>query len=89
METQKELEAAYQELKKRDVPISFTVNHGITNSVYFTDPDGNELEVYCDNSEESFRDMPNSYMGMDKLDYAPDDPGLPEVLAKLGISPGE
>ena len=39
---------AYRELKERDVPISFTVHHGITKSVYFTDPDGNQLEVYCD-----------------------------------------
>jgi len=89
LESQEKLEAAYRELKERDVPISFTVNHGVTNSVYFSDPDGNELELYCDNPEESFRDMPNSYLGMEKLDYAPEDPGLPDVLRKLGISVGD
>ena len=86
LETQDELEAAYRELKEREVPISFTVNHGITNSIYFLDPDGHELEVYCDNTAESYESMPNSYMGMEKLRYAQDDPGLPEVLQRLGVS---
>ena len=27
--------------------MNFTVNHGVTKSVYFLDPDGNELEVYA------------------------------------------
>lgn len=85
LETQEKLEAAYRELKARGVPISFTVNHGVTNSVYFTDPDGNELEVYCDNPPEIHRDMPNSYMGMEKLPFGAEDPGLPDVLRRMGI----
>jgi hypothetical protein len=65
------------------VPISFTVNHGITRSVYFRDPDGHELEVYCDNPAEEIAALPNSYMGMAKLDFAPDDPGLADVFAQM------
>lgn len=83
LRSEEELRAAYQELKERGVPISFTVNHGITKSVYFRDPDGHELEVYCDNPPEEYAQLPNSYMGMDKLDFAPDDPGLADVLAQL------
>jgi catechol 2,3-dioxygenase len=72
---------AYHELKERDVPISFTVHHGITKSVYFTDPDGNQLEVYCDVARE---ERPkNEYMGMDRLDFAPDDPSLSDVIRKM------
>lgn len=79
-----ELEAAYREFKDRGVPISFTCRHGITDSVYFFDPDGHELEVYCDNPEASFRDMPNAYLGMDKLEFAADEAGLADVLREFG-----
>ena len=78
-----ELRAAHKDLKEKEVPISFTVNHGITKSVYFFDPDGHELEVYCDNPPEEYAKLPNSYMGMDKLDFAPDDPGLADVFARM------
>jgi catechol 2,3-dioxygenase len=81
LRSEADLRAAYKELKDNDVPISFTVNHGITKSIYFRDPDGHELEVYYDNPPEEYAKMPNSYMGMDKLDFAPDDPGLAEVMA--------
>lgn len=76
-----DLIAAYREFKEKDVPISFTVNHGITKSIYFRDPDGHELEVYCDNTPEEYAKLPNSYMGMDKLDFAQNDPGLADVMA--------
>jgi len=83
LRSEEELRAAYKELKEKEVPISFTVNHGITKSVYFRDPDGHELEVYCDNPPEEFAKLPNSYMGMDKLDFAKDDPGLADVFAQM------
>lgn len=43
------LQAAYRELKEKGVTITGAVDHNITRSVYFLDPDGNQLEVYCDN----------------------------------------
>lgn len=82
LRNEEELRAAHKELKEKGVPISFTVDHGITKSVYFRDPDGHELEVYCDNPPEEYAKLPNSYMGMDKLDFAPDDPGLADVFAQ-------
>ena len=42
------VKAMYQRLKAHDVPIVRTVDHGITKSVYFQDPEGNELEIYCE-----------------------------------------
>jgi catechol 2,3-dioxygenase len=83
LRSEEELRAAYKELKEKGVPISFTVNHGITKSVYFFDPDGHELEVYCDNPPEEYAKLPNTYLGMDKLDFAPDDPGLADVFARM------
>ena len=83
LRNEEELRAAYQDLKARGVPISFTVNHGVSKSVYFRDPDGHELEVYCDNQPEEYARMPNAYLGMDKLDFAPDDPGLADIFAQM------
>ncbi len=78
-----ELRAAYKELKENQVPIAFTVNHGITKSVYFYDPDGHELELYCDNSPEEYGKLANPYMGTEKLEFAPNEPGLMDVFAKM------
>lgn len=80
LKTEEELETAYRELKQREVPVTFTVNHGVSKSVYFLDPDGNELEVYVDNSPAEVGTFENPYAGAEKLDFAPDDPGLREVI---------
>ena len=82
LQSEEDLRAAYQELKARGVAVSFTVDHGISKSIYFQDPDGHGVEVYCDNRPEEYVHMPNPYLGMDKLDFAPDDPGLAEMLAQ-------
>src|SRR5262245_36914589 len=42
------LRAAYADLKKSEVRIVGAINHGVTKSVYFCDPDGNDHELYCD-----------------------------------------
>jgi len=83
LRSEEELRAAYQEFKAKGVPISFTVNHGVTKSVYFRDPDGYELEVYCDNPPEEYVHIPDAYLGMDKLDFAQTEPGLADVLAQM------
>ena len=78
------LRAAYKELKEREVPIDFTVDHGITKSIYFRDPDGHQFEVYCDNPPEYIARMrDNKYAGMDKLDFAPDEPGIAETFRTM------
>jgi catechol 2,3-dioxygenase len=85
LRNEEELRAAYREFKEKDVPISFTVDHGVTKSIYFRDPDGHELEVYCDNPPEEIAKLPNAYLGMRKLDFATEDPGLSDAIAELGI----
>ncbi|MBV8454462.1 MAG: VOC family protein [Deltaproteobacteria bacterium] len=83
LRNEQDLRAAYNEFKEKHVPISFTVDHGVTKSIYFRDPDGHELEVYCDNSPEEIAKFPNPYLGMSKLDFALDDPGLADVMRPL------
>jgi catechol 2,3-dioxygenase len=84
LRNEEDLMAAYKELKEKEVPVSFTVNHGVSKSVYFRDPDNNELEVYTDNDiSELVRTTPNAYLGMEKLDFAPDSPGLADVLKAM------
>jgi catechol 2,3-dioxygenase len=51
------VKAMYRRLKEHDVPIVRTVDHGITRSVYFKDPEGNELEIYCEVPEVSWREV--------------------------------
>ena len=38
----------YRRLREHGVPVSRTIDHGATKSVYFSDPDGIELEIYCE-----------------------------------------
>lgn len=85
LSNEEQLRAAYKELKEKDVPISFTVDHGVTKSIYFRDPDGHELEVYCDNPPEVVAKFSNPYMGTSKLDFAANDPGLTDAIAQMGI----
>ena len=43
---------AYRELQQKQVEIVGTGDHGMTHSIYILDPDGNELELYADVSDE-------------------------------------
>ena len=83
LRTEDDLLAAYKELKEKNVPVSFTVNHGVSKSVYFRDPDDNELEVYTDNTITEIDALHNAYLGMEKLDFAKEDKGLMDVIASL------
>ena len=51
-DTVEELSAALEELKKSDIPIIGTTDHHVTKSIYILDPDGNELELYVDQSND-------------------------------------
>ena len=43
-----ELNELYQRLLDGGAEIDHLTDHGMTKSVYFLDPDGNKLEIYCD-----------------------------------------
>jgi len=77
------LHAAYEDLKAHGVKIVTAINHGVTKSVYFEDPDGNQLEVYCDNLPDEVAKFPDPYAGMEKLDFAKDAPDFGEAAREL------
>ncbi len=52
-----ELQAAYRELRELGIPVESTIEHNVTRSVYFHDPDGNRVELYCDMVEDGFAAM--------------------------------
>lgn len=47
----------HQKLKVHGVQGIRTVDHGVTKSVYFKDPEGNELEIYCEVPEQPWQEM--------------------------------
>ena len=49
---QESLRDAYKELKEKGVAMVGATDHGVTHSLYIKDPDGNELELYADVSDE-------------------------------------
>ncbi len=51
----------FQELKQKQVAIVGTADHSITHSIYILDPDGNELELYADVSDE-WKNNPSAIM---------------------------
>lgn len=77
------LRAAYDDLKAHGVEIITAVNHGVTKSVYFRDPDGNQLEVYCDGLPDEVAKFPDPYVGMEKLDFAKDAADFREAIQEL------
>ena len=52
-----ELQAAYRELRELGIHVESTIEHNVTRSVYFLDPDGNRVELYCDMVEHGFEAM--------------------------------
>ncbi len=50
--SKEELKKVLQELHAANVEIVGMADHTVTNSVYIKDPDGNEIELYVDISDE-------------------------------------
>jgi catechol 2,3-dioxygenase len=44
----------YDHLTAKGVEVRSS-DHGVTRSIYFTDPDGNPFEIYCDNPDFDWR----------------------------------
>ena len=50
-----DLSALYNRLIESGVPIDGLSDHTISQSIYLTDPDGNEVELYVDNPDYDWR----------------------------------
>lgn len=59
-ETDDELRAAVKDLTDAGVEISGSADHVVTHSLYISDPDGNEIELYIDVQPEIWRDDPSA-----------------------------
>ncbi len=53
-----DLRAAVKELGEAGVTIHGSSDHVVSHSVYITDPDGHEIELYIDVQPETWRDDP-------------------------------
>ena len=59
------VKAMYQRLKDHDVPIVRTRDHGYTKSLYCQDPEGNEIEIYCEVPETPWQSLETVIGGED------------------------
>lgn len=62
----KAIQKAWRELKEKNIPIVGTADHTVTHSIYLHDPDGNELELYADISDE-WKTNPEAIMSPTKI----------------------
>lgn len=61
-DTLQELAKAKQEITDAGVQFVGESDHGVTWSLYVLDPDGNELELYCDNPAVDWKASPEAVM---------------------------
>jgi catechol-2,3-dioxygenase len=60
--TDEELREAINALVDAGANVVGTADHGVTHSLYITDPDGNEIELYIDVQPELWREDPEAIL---------------------------
>ena len=65
-----DIQNAYKELQEKGVTILGASDHQITHSLYVLDPDGNELELYADVSDEWRKDATLIFAPIKRLPLA-------------------
>ena len=60
--TDEELREALRALEEAGANVVGTADHGVTHSLYITDPDGNEIELYIDVQPEVWREDPRAVL---------------------------
>jgi len=60
--TDDELREAYRALDEAGANIVGSADHGVTHSLYISDPDGNEIELYIDVQPEVWREDPHAVL---------------------------
>jgi len=82
VESYQALQEAHRRLVAADATIDHIVDHGMTRSVYFLDPDGIEMELFCDTfatEDEGLAYMKSTRGGADPLDITAPEPARPEI----------
>lgn len=77
--------AMYQRLREHGVAVSRTIDHGATKSIYFSDPDGIELEIYCEVPEFDWRHNGMVRVPMDIENAAAAKPISPEQARAASV----
>lgn len=52
--TRADLAKAVQTVIDAGIPVEGASDHGVSEAIYFSDPDGNGIELYCDRAEEDW-----------------------------------
>ena len=60
--TDEELREALETLEASGANVVGSADHGVTHSLYITDPDGNEIELYIDVQPEVWREDPRAVL---------------------------
>lgn len=63
-----ELRAARSHLQEHDIAIDAIVDHTVSQSLYFRDPDGNRIELYVDADSTIWRDDPSAVANSESLE---------------------
>jgi catechol 2,3-dioxygenase len=66
-DTLDELKSAYHELQSAGVNITGMSDHTVSKSIYLTDPDGNEIELYVDDPNQDWEKNPSLVLSPIKL----------------------
>ncbi len=61
-ESDDDLRTALRELVDAGAHVMGTADHHVSHSIYITDPDGNEIELYIDVQPETWREDPKAVM---------------------------
>jgi catechol 2,3-dioxygenase len=82
VESYQALQEAHKRLVEASATIDHIVDHGMTRSVYFLDPDGIEMELFCDTfatEEEGLAYMKSTRGGAAPMDITAPEPAKPEI----------
>jgi catechol 2,3-dioxygenase len=60
--TDEELREALEDLQDAGANVMGSADHAVTHSLYITDPDGNEIELYIDVQPEVWREDPQAVL---------------------------
>ncbi|MBV8357826.1 MAG: VOC family protein, partial [Deltaproteobacteria bacterium] len=75
----------YRRLRENGVPVSRTIDHGATKSIYFSDPDGIELEIYCEVPDFDWRRNGMVRVPMEIENESAAKPLSPEQARSMGL----
>jgi len=68
-----DLRQLYGRLVQHGTKVDYTTDHGMTHSVYFFDPDGNRLEIFCEMMEpEAGRQYMRQGVNLNDRTYKPE-----------------